>query len=156
MQRYWKLAALIIILQVLSWLTSYFVTQNAVAGWYKGIAKSPLNPPDWVFAPVWMVLYAVLGIALWRLWERRALPGARLPIALFLFQLGLNYTWSFIFFGMGAFAAAFAVIALIVGFTAACMLAARTVDRAVPWLLAPYLAWVSFAGYLTWSVMVLN
>src|SRR5690606_20719968 len=113
MKRYAGLGATILILQVLSYLTSYFVTQNAVQGWYRSIEKSALTPPDWVFPVVWFILYTMLAIVLWRLWERRDMTGAKTVLTLFMAQLILNYAWSFVFFGMGAFAAAFTMLLII-------------------------------------------
>lgn len=153
MKRYWPLAAIILILQILAFLTSYFVTENAVNGWYQSINKSSLNLPDWVFAPVWTILYAMLGLALWKLWPMRHDPRGRKALIFFLIQLGLNYLWSPVFFGLGAFAAALGIIILMVGFTIGCMMNA---GKIVSWLLAPYLAWISFATWLTYCVTVMN
>ncbi len=156
MIRYVYLGATVLILQILSWLTSYFVTQQAVTTWYRDIEKSTLNPPDWVFAPVWIVLYAMLGVVLWRLWLARALKPARITLGLFLTQLAINYAWSFVFFGMANFQAAFLMLLAIVILSAVTMIRAYSFDRMVTWLMIPYLAWVSFATWLTFAVMRLN
>ncbi len=146
----------VVTLEILSYLSAYFVTQNAVNSWYRGIAKSTLNPPDWLFAPVWAVLYALLGVALYRLWQHRRDPRARRALAFFLIQLVCNYAWSFVFFGFAAFTAAFILLLVIVAFTAMAMQAAHKIDGVVVRLMAPYLAWVSFATWLTFAVMRLN
>lgn len=156
MKKYMPLAGLVLILQVLAFLTSYFVTENAVNGWYQGINKSPLNPPDWVFAPVWTVLYALLAVALWHLWRGRKNPRLKTALRFFLAQLALNYIWSPVFFGMGAFGAAFIIIVAMVALTIAAMVSAWNAKRLVVWLLAPYLVWIAFASHLNFYIMSAN
>lgn len=156
MKRYLKPVGLILILQILAFMTSYFVTAPAVSGWYQSIAKSQLNPPDGIFAPVWAILYTILGIVLWKLWPLRATHCGKRALAFFLIQLALNYCWSYVFFGMGAFGMAFIILILMDGLTICCMLAASAVDKTVSRLLIPYLAWIGFATYLTYAVMALN
>jgi len=156
MKRYWPLAGLILILQILAFLTSYFVTENAVNGWYQSIHKSPLNPPDWVFAPVWTILYAMLAVALWHLWRGRKNPTLHKALIFFVVQLVLNYTWSPVFFGIGAFGLAFIIITTMVGLTVATMMLCWNSKRLVTWLLIPYLCWITFASHLNFAIMSLN
>jgi tryptophan-rich sensory protein len=154
MKRYLQPIILIFILQVLAFLTSYFVTENAVSTWYQDINKAALNPPDWLFAPVWTILYALLAIALWILWRARHDPNGKIAFGLFVAQLVLNYCWSPVFFGLQAFTAAFIILLAMIGLSIGAMVMTRR--RIVVWLMIPYMAWISFATYLTFEVMRLN
>ena len=156
MKKYQPLIGLVLILQILAFLTSYFVTENAVNGWYQGINKSPLNPPDWVFAPVWTILYGMLAVVLWHLWRGRKNPVLNKALILFVIQLVLNYTWSPVFFGLGAFGAAFVIIVCMIALIVAVMWKAWPVKRSIVWLLAPYLAWITFASHLNFAILSLN
>lgn len=126
---------------------------NAPSEWYAALAKPAFNPPDWVFAPVWFVLYGVIGVAGWRVWRQRDGGGA---LVVWWVQLGLNFLWSPIFFTARDIGLALAVIVAlwltIVGF----ILLAWRVDRTAALLFLPYLAWVSFATLLNASILWLN
>jgi tryptophan-rich sensory protein len=126
-----------------------------IPGWYAGLAKPPMTPPNAAFGPAWTLLYVLMAIAFWRVLGR---PGAGRSgtIAVFLGQLALNALWSVAFFGLHNPALALGVIAALLGAIAATMLRFSRVDRAAVWLLAPYLAWVSFAAYLNCGVWWLN
>ena len=67
--------------------------------WYQALAKPPWTPPDWLFAPVWAVLYVAMGVAAWRVWRARGFATARGALSLFAAQLALNAAWSWLFFG---------------------------------------------------------
>ncbi|HZM35286.1 MAG TPA: TspO/MBR family protein [Burkholderiales bacterium] len=116
---------------------------------YAALARPDWAPPAWVFAPVWTVLYALMGIAAWRVW-RRVRFGA--PLMLFSVQLGLNALWSWLFFAWRMGAAAFFEILLLWILIAATTAAFWRVDRPAGALLIPYLAWVGFAAALTWTL----
>ena len=133
-------------------------TSDAVRTWYPTLTAPPLRPPSWVFAPVWTLLYTLMGIALWLLWQRwrGPAPARRVALTWFGVQLALNALWSPVFFGAQNLGAALAVIAALVVAIAMTMWASRPVHPAVPGLLAPYLAWVSFATYLNAGFWHLN
>ena len=107
----------------------------------------------WLFAPVWTTLYALMGIAAWRVWRR---AGFGVPLSLFLIQLALNALWSWLFFAWRMGAAAFAEVVLLWLLIAATLVAFSRVDRLAGALLVPYLAWVSFAAILTYAVWRAN
>jgi len=131
-------------------------SREALADWYPVLRKPELNPPNWLFAPVWTILYLVMGLAAWIVW--RAFPAPHVVGALLIFvaQLALNFFWSVIFFHWRRPDAAFvdllmmwlAIVATIIAFAAVSPLAAA--------LLVPYLAWVTFAGYLNGGIWRLN
>jgi tryptophan-rich sensory protein len=118
--------------------------------------KPAWNPPGSVFFPVWTLLYALMGVAAWLVWQKADAPGRRFALGLFLLQLLLNGAWSWIFFGLHAIDAALYEIVLLWLAILATMLAFRRISRASAWLLAPYLAWVSFATALTFALLRLN
>lgn len=156
MRKYLPLALTIIVMQALAFLTSYFVTEAAVNSWYQMIDKGPLSPPDWLFAPVWAVLYTLLAISLWLFWKQRFSQGGKITLAAFIAQLTANYAWSFLFFGMRAFGAAVVLLIIIDVLTAATIMLGIRVQRTAALLLLPYLAWICFATYLSYNVMALN
>jgi translocator protein len=133
-----------------------WVTAGSVGTWYPTLAKPSFNPPDWVFAPVWSTLFALMAVAAWRVWRRAGLVGAPGAFLYYFLQLGLNLLWSVTFFGLHAPAAALAV--LLVLFFAICgtTLAFRHVDGWAALLFLPYLAWTGFAGILNGAIVALN
>ena len=135
---------------------SYF-TMSEIVGWYSTLAKSPLNPPNWVFGPVWTILYTLMAVAAWRVYEkRRASRRARGALGLYVLQLAVNTLWSLIFFGLHAPAAAFVVLVVLWVLIVPTAASFSKIDKTSAWLLAPYIAWVSFAGYLNLMVALLN
>lgn len=125
--------------------------------WYASLAKPSWTPPGWLFGPVWTVLYAMMGVAAWRLWRARGrTPGAGRALVLFGAQLACNFAWTPVFFGMRAPGASLAVIVVLWALIAATIAASWRVDRAAGVLLMPYLAWVSFATALNAAIWRLN
>lgn len=132
------------------------VTLPAVRGWYQVLRHPAWTPPDWVFAPVWTVLYVLMGVAAWLVWRHASGDARRRPLGLFALQLGLNLAWSLLFFGLGWFAAAgveIVVLWLAILATARAFAALRPLAG---WLLAPYLAWVAYAAVLNGWIWALN
>ncbi|MDK2974474.1 MAG: translocator protein [Methanofollis sp.] len=151
-----QLAAAIVVTTMAGVIGSVFTTPN-IPTWYAGLARSPLNPPPWVFGPVWTVLFVLMGVSLFLLW-REGTGKKQVNTALMVFglQLGLNVLWSALFFGLQSpFLGLIEIILLWFAILATILLAFR-VSRPAAYLLVPYLAWVSFAAYLTWAVWVLN
>jgi len=131
-------------------------TGPAVASWYQQIRKPSFSPPDWLFGPVWTMLYAMMAVAAWLVWRKREASARTAPLVLFGVQLALNAAWSPIFFGLGSFGGAFAEIvslwvAIMATFVAFCRV---SVPAGV--LRAPYLGWVSFAAVLNFAIWRLN
>jgi benzodiazapine receptor len=121
--------------------------------WYAGLAKPPFNPPNWIFAPVWTVLYGLVAIAGWRIWRQDA---DGWPMRLWWAQLVLNFAWSPIFFGGRRIDAAFVVILLLFVAILAFIASVWRQDRTAAWLFLPYAAWVAFATILNASILVSN
>jgi tryptophan-rich sensory protein len=136
--------------------TGFVASRWRPGEWHAALAKPAWNPPNGVFAPVWIALYALMGIAAWLVWRSPEGRGRRMALGLFLVQLALNGAWSWIFFGRHAIGAALAEIALLWLAILATGLAFGRVSKAAAWLLAPYLAWVTFATALTFAIWRLN
>jgi len=129
-------------------------TSSNIAGWYATLNRPDIAPPNWVFAPVWTALYVLMAIAAWRVWR---VAGTRSqPMLLFAIQLVLNCAWSFIFFGAHQIGAALAEVIVMLGFIVWTTLSFRTYEGTAAWLMAPYVAWVSFATILNAAIWRLN
>ena len=143
------------------WLALSFAA--AVAGsrfmpgeWYASLAKPAWNPPSAVFAPVWTLLYAMMGVAAWLVWRQVGLREAALPLSLFLVQLVLNALWSYLFFGLHRpDLALLDIVTLWVAILVVLVLFWR-VSIPAGILLLPYLCWVGFASFLNFTVWRLN
>lgn len=121
--------------------------------WYAGLAKPFFNPPDWIFGPVWSVLYVLVAVAGWRMWRHDPWgAGMRLWIC----QLILNFLWSPIFFGLQQPGLALMVIVALLVAILGFIPIARKTDRLAAWLFAPYAVWVAFATLLNASIWWLN
>lgn len=134
-----------------------FFTAPAIPTWYATLNKPALNPPSWVFGPVWTTLYLLMGIAaflVWRKWGKD--PRVKAALAAYLLQLILNAIWSPIFFGLQAPGAAFVIIVLLWLAIVATIVKFYPIARMAAYLLIPYLLWVGFASYLNFSIWRLN
>lgn len=134
-------------------------TVPAISSWYAGLARPALSPPNWIFAPVWMTLFFMMGVSLFLIWKSDpsvAPQERRRGRYLFFIQLCLNIFWSIIFFGLKSPAAAFIEIIFLWIFILWTILAFYKVSKAAAWLLFPYILWVSFAAYLNFMFWVLN
>ena len=131
-------------------------TANSIGGWYQTITKPSWNPPGWVFGPVWTTLYLMMGVAAWLIW-RHAKPGEKaVPLGLFAAQLALNALWSFVFFAWHQTGWAFVEIIFLWIAIAATIVSFSRISKVAAGLLVPYLAWVSFASFLTYTIWTLN
>jgi len=124
--------------------------------WYNSLQKSALNPPGWVFAPVWTVLYATLGIAHYRYCVAETATDKSAGNLVYALQLLLNGTWSLVFFSQRAPRLAFLNIVLLAIAIVVTMVKFRRVSKSAAWLLLPYLVWVGFASYLNFEICRLN
>lgn len=124
--------------------------------WYDSLDRSPLNPPDSVFAPVWTALYAAMATSGYRIWNSEETPERRSALGLWALQLGLNGAWNPLFFGAKKPKIALADLLALLATQTAFVAAARKVDRAAAWLFAPYIAWVLFAGHLNAEIVRRN
>ena len=149
-----KLFVAIIISELAGIIGSIFTTPS-INGWYAGIIKPSLNPPSWVFGPVWITLYFLMGISLWLIWKSGSKEKKK-AISLFIVQLVLNGIWSPIFFGAHSIGNALAVLVLLWASIVLTILIFKKISKPAAWLLVPYILWVSFALYLNYSIYALN
>jgi benzodiazapine receptor len=126
---------------------------TAPGEWYAGLAKPSFNPPNWVFGPVWTVLYVLIAVAGWLTFE-----GDRngWPMKLWWAQLVFNFLWSPVFFVAHRIELALLVITLLLAAILAFVAASWRDNRVAAWLFVPYAAWVAFAAALNGSILLLN
>ena len=154
---FFKLIIAVIVSELAGFCGAFFTTPAITSGWYASLSKPPLNPPSWVFAPVWSTLFLLMGISAFLVWEKgwyRA--DVKTALALFLTQLFLNLLWSIIFFGLHNPGGALIDIILLWLAIAILMKAFSSISKPAMWLLLPYLLWVSFATYLNLGIWLLN
>lgn len=138
-------------------LAAAWVTQTSVTTWYPTLTKPVFTPPNWLFAPVWTILYAMMGVAAFLVWRQRTTPVSRRgALVLFGVQLLLNGGWSFAFFGARSPTLGLIVIVALWGALVWTMDRFFRIRRAAGWLLVPYLLWVSYALALNLGIWVLN
>ncbi len=129
------------------------VTADAVHGWYEALTAPPGTPPAWLFAPVWTVLYIMIGVSGWLIWLG---PGAFPALRLWGWQLAANTAWPVAFFGMRDPGLALLEILVLLALIGATLLVFHRRRRSAAWLLVPYLAWTLFATYLNAGFWWLN
>jgi tryptophan-rich sensory protein len=141
----------------LAGLVGSVFTASALKSWYVELAKPALNPPSWIFGPVWTTLFVLMGIALYLVWKK--LPTnkhAKTGLVLFGVQLGLNVLWSVLFFGLRSPGIAFIEIVFLWLAILATIVSFAKVSKKAAWMLVPYILWVSFASYLNYSIFILS
>lgn len=132
-------------------------TVSSIPTWYAGLTKPWFNPPNWIFAPVWTTLYALMGIAVYLVWQKGVEKSSvRWAVTLFGVHLVYNAAWSVIFFGLQNLGAAFAEIVVLWCLIVAVVGAFFSIDKRASYLLIPYIAWVTFAAVLNLSLWILN
>lgn len=141
----------------LAGVTGSIFTVSAIPTWYASLDKPSFSPPNWVFGPVWTILYLLMGISLYLVWEKGLREWeSRSAVRIFTLQLSLNVLWSILFFGLKAPGYAFiAIIALWLAI-ALMILKFRRISKRAAYMLLPYILWVSFAALLNYAVWQLN
>ena len=127
-----------------------FFTVSSIPTWYAILNKPFFSPPNWVFGPVWTILYILMGISLYLIWQKREIP------AIFWVQLILNTAWSIIFFGMRNPTLAFIDILILWVSILLTIKVFSKINKLAGRLLIPYLVWVSFATILNLGILILN
>ena len=121
--------------------------------WYAQLNKPAFNPPNWIFAPVWTVLYVMIAVAGWRTFERNRSDWS---MRSWWSQLGLNFLWSPVFFTAHQIGAALLIILLLFVAVIGFIVMSLRQDRVAAWLFAPYAVWVMFASMLNGAIWLLN
>ena len=136
---------------------SSMATIPNIPGWYQALAKPVWTPPDWLFAPVWTVLYILMAGAAWLAWRADPKgPEARLALDAFFVQLVLNALWPWTFFALQSPALGLIVIVALLASIVWTMRRFFVVSALAAWLMLPYLLWVMFAAALNGAVLAMN
>ncbi|MBK8984153.1 MAG: tryptophan-rich sensory protein [Ignavibacteria bacterium] len=151
-----KLIVSIIICQLAGIIGTFF-TADSIPGWYAGLIKPDFNPPNWIFAPVWILLYLMMGVSLFLVW-REDLKNAVVKKAFYIFmvQLLFNTLWSIVFFGFQSISGGLVIIILLWLLIIYTILNFLKISRTSGILLIPYLLWVTFAAILNFFIFKLN
>jgi tryptophan-rich sensory protein len=153
---FFKLVISLVVTQMAGIVGSLF-TMSSIPTWYATLIRPPLNPPNWIFGPVWTILYLMMGVALYIVWkEGDKKLKIRLAIYIFGFQLLANALWSIIFFGAQNVGLALVDIIILWFAIVATIFRFYKISKTAAYLLVPYLLWVTFATYLNAGIFYLN
>ncbi len=145
----------IVIAQTAGLVGSLF-TVESVSTWYTTISKPEWNPPSWIFGPVWITLYTLMGIAAYMVWQQREVPNAKLALWIYGVHLVFNALWSILFFGLKNPGLAFAEIIVLLVLIVITTLLFWKINPLAGGLMIPYIVWVSFAAFLNYTIWQLN
>lgn len=153
----WTKLAICIVLCESTGIVGSLATFSAIPTWYAALSKPSFAPPNWLFGPVWTLLYAMMGIALYVVWQKGLeKTDVKKGMAFFGVQLVLNVVWSLLFFGLHSPGLALLDIVLLAATIAATAVQFKKVSSPAALLLVPYLAWVIFATALNFAIWQLN
>ena len=131
-----------------------YVTNLYKEPWYSMIAKPSFNPPDWVFAPVWIALYIAMSVAIWLIWINP--KRVEKIIYIYFIHLFINGSWSIFFFGLHLILVSLIVIAIIIFFVVWLIKLYYPINKMSSFLMVPYLVWLSYAFVLNFYIFILN
>jgi translocator protein len=138
-------------------ISAGILTASSVSSWYATLTKPSFNPPNWIFAPVWNLLYFLMGLALFIVWQKeKENPNFKKAVWIFAIQLALNFFWSLIFFGFHSPGLALLEIIFLWLSIVLNIFYFSKISKISAWLLVPYILWVSFAAFLNFSLWRLN
>ena len=153
MNKWVKLIVSILICQIAGIIGSIFTTPS-ITTWYADLQQPAFSPPNWVFGPVWITLYTLMGISLYLVWNKK--NNVKIPLTLFFIQLILNSIWSIIFFGLqNSFYALIEIIILWIAILLT-IISFYKISKKASLLLIPYIIWVTLAAILNYYIWVLN
>jgi benzodiazapine receptor len=151
-----QLVVSIVVCQFVGFIGSIF-TMASIPTWYASLNKPFFKPPNWLFAPVWIILYTLMGVSLSLVLHKRPIDrGMRLALAAFITQLILNVLWSIAFFGLRSLIGGLVVIGILWIAISATVIAFLKISRIAGAMLVPYLLWTSFAAVLNFALLMLN
>jgi translocator protein len=153
---YKRLAISLILPQLAGFIGSFF-TVSAIPNWYATLQKPSFSPPNWLFGPTWILLYCLMGVSVYLVWQKiEEDKKAKKAVWLFWIHLVFNAIWSIVFFGLQNPSLAFANLFIIWILIIALMIIFWKINKNSTYLLIPYLLWVSFAGILNFFIWRLN
>ena len=146
-----------VIISELAGVVGALFTTPSIQTWYATLVKPAFSPPNWIFGPVWVTLYLLMGIAAFLVWRKGfSHKTVKIALGVFVFQLVLNSLWSILFFGLhNPFLALVEIIVMWLAIVAT-MFTFYKVSKPAMYLLVPYILWVSFAAYLNYEIWKLN
>ncbi|MBD3311125.1 MAG: tryptophan-rich sensory protein [Candidatus Magasanikbacteria bacterium] len=146
-----------LVLPQLAGLLGSFFTASSIPSWYTTIEKPFFTPPNWLFGPVWISLYILMGISVYLIWQKAEKnKKAKKLVWLFWVHLIFNATWSIVFFGLQNIGLAFLNIIIIWILILVLMWKFEKINKVSAWLLVPYMLWVSYATVLNLAIWFLN
>ncbi len=155
-----KISALKLLVSILlcqsAGVVGSFFTVASIPVWYATLNKPVFSPPSWVFAPVWLALYTLMGISLYLVWQNGVNEKSKKAIGVFAAQLFLNALWSVVFFGANSILGGFMVIAALWLAIVWTIVEFNKISKTAAYLLVPYIIWVSLASVLNFSIYLLN
>jgi benzodiazapine receptor len=154
-QQWLALAFFLVATFLVAGVSTVFTTP-AIPTWYAALTKPSFNPPNQIFGPVWTLLYCLMAVAAWLVWQRPSSKLRSTALLLFWVQLALNFAWSLIFFRLHQIGLGLIDIVLLWVAIALTLGQFLRLRRAAGWMLVPYLAWVSFASILNLEIWRLN
>ena len=131
-----------------------YVTNLYKEPWYSMIVKPSFNPPEWVFAPVWITLYIAMSVAIWLIWINPK-RGEKI-IYIYFIHLLVNGSWSIFFFGLHLILVSLIIIAIIIFFVIWLIKLYYPINKLSSFLMVPYLMWLSYAFFLNFYIFILN
>lgn len=150
-----KLIGSIVLCELVGIISTPF-TIASIPTWYRTLNKPFFSPPNWIFAPVWTILYLMMGISLYLIWKRGVNKKTKTPLLYFSIQLALNFLWSVVFFGLHSPLSAFVTIVFLWMMILVSIKRFYPLSRPAAYLLVPYILWVSFASVLNLAIVLLN
>lgn len=152
---HWKRLLLFIAIPLAVGGLSALLTMGSMEA-FGSVTKPPLSPPSWLFPVVWTILFVLMGIASYLVWQKGSGNERRNALTLYFVQLFFNFCWSIIFFSLEAYLFAFIWLLVLWGLIIATTVAFYRIDKRAGYLMLPYLLWVTFAGYLNLAIYILN
>lgn len=155
MKNFFKLIISILICQSAGIIGSFF-TVSSLGSWYQTINKPSFNPPGYLFGPVWITLYLLMGISLYLVWSKKGNAEIKIPLIIFFAQLFFNTIWSVLFFGFQSPVLALTDIIILLVLIIMTIISFYRVSKPAAFLMIPYILWVSFATVLNYYIVKLN
>lgn len=153
----WQKFFVAVIMCELAGVVGSIFTASAIPTWYASLVRPTFSPPNWIFGPVWITLYFLMGVALFLIWQKGLKDKKNIfAFRFFISHLFINSIWSIIFFGLQNPLWAFFDIILLWFMIAVLIIKFSEIDKRAAYLLVPYMLWVSFASVLNFAIFVLN
>lgn len=156
MKNLFKLIISVLICEAVGLLATPF-TISAIDNWYKYLIKPSFSPPDWIFGPVWTILYLMMGVSFYLIWVKgKTYKKMYYSVNIFAFQLFLNFLWSVLFFGLRAPLLGFIDIIFLLTVILFNIFIFYRTSKPAAYLLIPYFLWVLFATFLNFAIVIFN